>query len=370
MRGQTVASAGAETATEDRLADPGWWPTKGSSPRSSFAGDASCKGCHADLFRSQTATPMARAAQPAREVHLPTGQASLSFQNGPYSYLLASSPSAGLVLTVHNGAESETAALGWAFGSGELGQTYVYQKNGAWFESRLSLYTTVKQLDITTGHGRAAPESLHDALGRELTGTGAQRCFACHTTMSTTSAHFEPQSAVAGITCEACHGPGAGHARAMSSSNRTTAQEAALLNPARLSPVDSVDFCGACHRTWADVAFSPGPKTDADTVRFQPYRLEKSRCWGKAGDARITCIACHDPHQPLERDLAAYDGQCLSCHQRHNEAASPGKLAAACPRGTDHCASCHMPKVTVPEMHGSFTDHFIRVVYQTTASAR
>jgi len=54
-----------------------------------------------------------------------------------------------------------------------------------------------------------------------------------------------------------------------------------------------VDYCGSCHRTWWDVTLdeSPGLKS----LRFQPYRLENSRCWGK-GDARLTCVACHDPH--------------------------------------------------------------------------
>src|SRR5438552_3186239 len=59
------------------------------------------------------------------------------------------------------------------------------------------------------------------------------------------------------------------------------------LNPARLNPIDSVDFCGACHRTSWDVRL--GGMTGISTVRFQPYRLEKSRCWGK-GDARLTCM--------------------------------------------------------------------------------
>jgi hypothetical protein len=43
------------------------------------------------------------------------------------------------------------------------------------------------------------------------------------------------------------------HVAALSTGHADLAS-AAIFNPARLSPVDSVDFCGSCHRTWADVA--------------------------------------------------------------------------------------------------------------------
>ena len=351
---------GVETATQDRLDDPGWWPTKGSYPRDSFVGNANCQRCHAGLFRSQRTTPMANAASPACDSRLLHRQTALALENGPYSYRLLSSD-LGAMLSVTNGTETESAPLRWAFGSGELGQTYVYQRAGKWFESRVSLYTKPGQLDVTTGHGHLPPERLDDALGRAMKDAEAQRCFGCHTGVSTTSGHFEPKSAIPGVTCEACHGPGADHAKAMASGVATNSGSN-IMNPASMSPVDSVDFCGACHRTWADVAFSGAAQRGIEVVRFQPYRLEKSRCWGKAGDPRLTCVACHDPHTPLQRDVLSYDSHCLSCHLRHDEVATPAKLGAACPRSSDHCVTCHMPKITVPEMHGEFTDHLIRVV--------
>lgn len=134
---------------------------------------------------------------------------------------------------------------------------------------------------------------------------------------------------------------------------------ARVLNPAKLGPVDSVDFCGACHRAWADVMESD--MQGVATVRFQPYRLELSRCWG-TGDARITCLACHDPHRPLVHDLGSYDSRCLRCHAASGARASAGHPGAACPRGTKDCVTCHMPKYEVPGTHAKFTDHYIRIV--------
>jgi hypothetical protein len=133
-----------------------------------------------------------------------------------------------------------------------------------------------------------------------------------------------------------------------------------VLNPAKLHPVDSVDFCGACHQTWADVL--SGGAEGVSTVHFQPYRLELSRCWGKEGNAGITCLACHDPHQPLAHDPGSYDDRCLRCHLANKGLkASDGHAAKVCPRGTKDCVTCHMLEVEVPGTHTKFTDHFIGI---------
>ena len=97
-------------------------------------------------------------------------------------------------------------------------------------------------------------------------------------------------------------------------------------------------------------------------IRFQPYRLELSKCWGKTGDARITCIACHDPHTPLNRDLASYDKHCLQCHTKVASKTTSAGAAKSCPKATQQCVTCHMQKVEVASMHGQFTDHDIRIV--------
>ena len=106
-------------------------------------------------------------------------------------------------------------------------------------------------------------------------------------------------------------------------------------------------------------------------IRFQPYRLAKSRCWSQP-DRRITCTACHNPHDEIVRDMDFYDAKCLACHAnkpaadnketaREQDLGAAGKLPA-CPVSSNHCASCHMPKYNVPQMHSSFTDHDIRIV--------
>lgn len=358
-RAQGPAGNGISLTTSDRRSDPGWWPTKGDAPRSQYVGNGTCKSCHARMTQLQETTPMFHAGVRAADAQILKAQPQRTFHESGFSEALTDGV-AGVTFSVTDGHQRITAPVSWAFGAGEYGQTYILQKNGAYIESRLSYFTRLHALDITPGQASHPPQSAEDALGKKLDAGTAKDCFRCHTTEALTSGIFDSDKAIPGVMCEACHGPGARHVAAARIDDNDKAA-AAILNPAHLSAADSVDFCGACHRTWADVAMEMPTNMGAAKVRFQPYRLEMSRCWGTGEDARITCIACHDPHQPLVHDLSAYDSKCLACHSA--AAGSPAHRAAKiCKVATSRCASCHMPKVEVPEAHATFTDHDIRVV--------
>jgi hypothetical protein len=287
----------------------------------------------------------------------------LNFQEAGVRHSLTHT-SDGVTYSVSDGEKKDAATAVWAFGTGEIGQTYMLEKQGAYFESRLSYFTSLSSLDVTPGQSTEAPQGIEHALGNRLDVGAVRHCFSCHTTAAVTAGKFESEKAIPGVQCEACHGPGARHVGAMEA-QQNGKDSATIMNPAHLSPADSVDFCGACHRTWADVALEMPANIGVASVRFQPYRLEKSRCWGKNGDARITCLACHDPHQPLVTELSAYDSKCLACHT--TKPGPKGQVAAktACKVGTSNCASCHMPKYEAPQTHAQFTDHYIRVVRTT-----
>jgi hypothetical protein len=131
-----------------------------------------------------------------------------------------------------------------------------------------------------------------------------------------------------------------------------------ILDPGQLDPRASVDFCGACHKTFWDVKLAH--ETGLASLRSQPYRLQSSKCWGE-GDDRLTCVACHDPHKPLATAARSYDGACLRCHRRPDAPVGPQRHARACPVARADCVTCHMPRYDVPEMHVSFTDHLIQI---------
>jgi hypothetical protein len=358
LAAQSPAQSEISITTDDRLQSPGWWPTKGTAARSDFVGTAQCAKCHEKQATTHNTTPMAQASAPATYSQILQAADPFVAERPPYSYEL--SRTAGVVnYSVTDGSHSVSTAVFWAFGLGHKGQTYVYQRNSAFYEGRLSFYRSLQALDLTTGHAAATPDDLESALGRRMDADETRRCFACHTTASTTGNRFDLTHLTPGITCEACHGPGAKHAAAMRSGKIAEGRRA-ILNPSHLNPVASVDFCGACHRTWADVL--QAGTTGVANVRFQPYRLENSRCW-RRGDPRLTCTACHNPHEQLAPDPAFYDEKCLSCHVAGaNAKPARERPGAACPVSTENCVTCHMPQIDLPSMHAPFTDHRIRIV--------
>jgi Cytochrome c3 len=345
-------------ATAERLETAGWWPTKHSFPRQDFVGTAECARCHAKRTITQLTTPMAHASAPASSSSVLSEHQRISRKVGAFTYAI-SSGSAGTVYSVSEDAKSISEPLLWAFGVNQKGQTYIYQRNGAYYEGRMSFFKSLQGLDLTPGHDPQKPANREDAMGRLLEPSTLTLCFGCHTTAATTTAGFDPFHLMPGITCEACHGPGAEHV-ALMDDEKTEAGRRAIFNPKDLSPVALVDFCGACHRTMNDVVEMAS--TGVETVRFQPYRLESSRCWGD-GDARLACTACHDPHQQLVREAGAYDGKCLACHVVAPTTKAPiDHPGKRCPVAKKNCVTCHMPRVDLPNMHAPFTDHRIRIV--------
>lgn len=265
-------------------------------------------------------------------------------------------------LIVGSGNQSISADISWTFGAGVVGQTFVVESRGKLYDSEITSFRGLDgRMDISPAHKPPRPGDLDSALGENLPPKVAARCFGCHTTTSTVKDKFDPEHAIPGVMCESCHGPGLAHVVA-ANMNMIEDAKALIFTPRSLNPEEAVDFCGACHTTSADVVesnlFVPS------NVRFPPYRLEKSRCWGVRGDQRLVCFACHDPHKPLVREASFYDQRCLSCHssqakQPLDRSDSPPEV---CPKATANCTTCHMPKYDVPEMHGKFTDHFIRIV--------
>jgi cytochrome c554/c'-like protein len=345
-------------ATGERLEASGWWPTKRTASLQDFAGTPECTRCHAKIAETQLATPMARAASAAVDSIVLREHSHIERHLGAYTYTI--SPGGGaIVYTVSAAVASFSEPLAWAFGLGNKGQTFVYQHEGQYYESRISFYKTLQGLDLTTGHSNKPPGNLEDAAGRFLDPDSLRHCFGCHTTASTTSAGFDTSHLSPGVNCEACHGPGVRHAELMYAEKKEEGRQA-IFNPGRLNPVALVDFCGACHRTLNDV-YEMGV-TGVANVRFQPYRLENSRCWSD-GDARLACTACHDPHKQLVREAGTYDEKCLACHVLPPVTkVSPDHPGKACPVAKKDCVTCHMPRVEVQSMHAPFVDHRIRIV--------
>lgn len=197
-----------------------------------------------------------------------------------------------------------------------------------------------------------------------------------------------------GIACEACHGPGAGHALryrdplARYGDHLRGAGGADIVNPRRLSPDRSAAVCGQCHgqrvpeplsrvETWLSTGptFRSGDRlvdhvrplaADTPAVGARDPGLFRARFWFE-GTPRLTayeyqgtvaspchlkggmtCGSCHsmhrgDPRGQLRPDLPG-DAACLPCHERIARDV-PGHTKHAGSSTGSSCVACHMPRI-------------------------
>lgn len=321
-----------------------------------YVGNKACVECHA-AQAPQLSAPMGQAMEVAPDCRIITARGKLTFKNGPYTYELARRGKS-VVYTVSDGEKSITEPILYCFGQGHIGQTYLFRHNDLLYETRVSYFEKIRKLDFTIGHKPAVPTSLEDALGRAIGGEEPQQCFGCHSTGAVHGLELKLDQLNAGVGCEACHGPGEKH---LVAAKAKKLDQLEIFNPGDLSAHDlSQSFCGACHVGFEQAMLMPG-QSGINNIRFQPYRMFSSK-GHNTNDPRLGCVACHNPHEKLVKDVAYYDPKCLACHvTKPGDDKTTRRNAGACPVSTKQCATCHMPKVELPGMHASFTDHWIRI---------
>jgi mono/diheme cytochrome c family protein len=323
-----------------------------------FVGHQVCAECHKDRVKGQQQSAMGMAMEPVAESKILNAHPRLQFRHGKYSWEIVRDGKQSRY-SVTDGKDQITVPVLYAFGLGKAGQTYVLEYKGQFYESRLSFYDEITGLDFTLGVPRTEPASLVAALGRPMSRDETLQCFSCHTTGAVIGTKLHLEKAVPGVSCESCHGPGGEHAAA---GRAGLPNKDKIFNPSRLNGDDiSQEVCGSCHRSAEDIFSKPG-LDGLNNVRFQPYRIFKSKCY--SDDKRISCTACHDPHESVKIDAKFYDTKCLACHQagsKMTQKSLPGATVQGCRVGVKDCASCHMPRVDLPGAHFKFTDHWIRI---------
>ena len=325
----------------------------------SYLGADSCAPCHAEQFALQSASGHAlslhpAADHPAASSFAPPG--SLRRTGGvTYAYRAGEG---GLHVEAAADNWKITSLLEWAFGAGEQAVTFVAQVDeGRYVEHHFSYYSASGTLGRTPGHRDIPARGAEDALGVYYETFGPRpsimRCFQCHSTGPLAlGAGFALQPRELGVRCEACHGPGRAHVRAVASGELAQAG-AAIRNPGRLQSVQLLRYCGDCHRPPA----SSGQVIDWSdpwNVRHQPVYLARSACVD-TGEQPLACMRCHDPHGPLSAEAARAERRCLDCHADRSPPAAACRAAAG-----RACSSCHMPSVR-PQDGLRFTNHWIGV---------
>jgi len=247
-------------STLERVDQPGWWPTKMLASDKDYVGSEACAKCHATISASFKKAEMSKALLRAADSEVLRTHEGNTFDLESYTYKLENTPQ-GPQFSVSQGSESAKMPITWAFGDGTVGQVYLTDMKGTFYESHFSYYGGTKGFDRTTNQPHRA-QTLNSAVGRSLMPNEARKCFVCHSAGVTAEGPLD--NVMPGVTCEACHGPGADHVAAMKAG--IEGGEALSMNPKRLDRASQVDFCGACHMTWVDVQLQD--VGDGSTVRF------------------------------------------------------------------------------------------------------
>jgi tetratricopeptide (TPR) repeat protein len=328
--------------------------------------DKVCAGCHQKIYDTYQATPMARASGTAADGLL-AGEFTHT-ASGVHYRLFLRDGRAWLSYDRPKGTLKGEQELTYFVGSGQRGRTYLFERDGFWFESPVNWYSKQRVWDMN-------PKSL-DAKEMPFTLKVDAGCLHCHSTgvqpsLAGAVNHFGARPFLyAGITCLACHGDPAAHL--------ASGGAAPILNPAKLQPAKRDSVCLQCHlegetavnapgRSLAN--FVPGDNLSDYVTHFvhsgelgpngratsQWEALLQSACKQKSGD-RLTCITCHDPHAspPAEQRVSYFRSRCLTCH------GAPAFVSKHHP-DTPDCAGCHMPREkSVDVAHEQVTDHRIQ----------
>ncbi len=323
-----------------------------------------CSTCHAEITAAHALSPHGRTLSridSAAQKNLLAGRVFTRPDTGVrFQYELDRER-----LLMTSSASARAREITWLFGSGRHAQTPLLTwldaaNRTVSIEHSVSLYPD-GQLDTTLEMGAVTDTLGLPALGNYRSCGETANCFGCHSTwVPVEQDRIREDEVIPGVGCLRCHADAAGHAAAME-----TGVEFALERLSLLSPRESVDRCGECHRR-ADELGAPLQPENPTLARFASVGLVQSLCFrmqphgpdqpGTEGKLRLDCLSCHSPHAETAGDWQTHAAVCLQCHQP-----PPTGRRFDCPTASpqDNCLACHMPKVNAgPRLQ--FTDHWIR----------
>ena len=124
-------------------------------------GAKACVPCHTQA-KTQPHTSMGQALEPAEGCNVLIDHPVLTVTVGKYSYRIERKGNQS-EYSVTDGVETITAPIRWAMGaSSSIGQTYILEKGGELYESRVSYYRELKALAPTLGSANSVPASLNE----------------------------------------------------------------------------------------------------------------------------------------------------------------------------------------------------------------
>jgi hypothetical protein len=328
-----------------------------------FAGAATCAGCHKNIYDSYIASAHYKTSSPASKTSIKGSFAApdnVFFFNKDLKVVMEERDSGLFQAAYMNGALKELHRFDITVGSGRKGQTFLYWKDGQYFQLPLSYFIPVHSWANSPGF----PPS-HPKFDRMI----PSACFGCHSSkvgiksisMVQRGLHeeFEKNQLVYGIDCERCHGPAAAHV-AFHTEHPDERKGMHIKAIGSLKNQQKLDMCALCHSGLktplkSTFDFRPG---DALTDYFYPefarpkkareldvhgtqYELfSASKCFRKTQG--MNCSTCHNPHSS-ERNVAVFSQRCMECHNNNAGHIFCKKKDLPAATLAQNCIDCHMP---------------------------
>ena len=325
-----------------------------------------CAACHPAIYRSYSATSMARSSGAVNH-----GQFQESFERSAFAspagtaQYRVSNHDGEISFDFQQGDIKGRRRLDYFIGSGAVGRSYLTNLEGFFYQAPASYYSSAQRWGLSPGYENT--DELNLVRGVE------PACLNCHASRvqavsGTSNGYADPPWLENGVSCERCHGSGEEHVARMKSGNR--AHGTGVVNPAKLEPMARDSVCAQCHLPGAvEIArsakrgslkpgfkpgFKPGERlsdsvtvfvwADANretTVNGHFEQLARSAC-RRASGGKLWCGTCHDPHRvvPETEKAAFYRSRCFTCHSE-SSCTAPKKAGIA---AANNCIACHMPR--------------------------
>jgi hypothetical protein len=334
-----------------------------------------CGECHSIIYKSYSATPMARTSGIVDDATAPlANRAEFGDTASAIRFQVTRKENQTFIHFAQGTAEGERR-LDYFIGAGVVGRSYASSINGFMLQAPVSYYASTKDWDLSPG--------FEDSDRLTMTRPVEPACLNCHASdlraiADTVNGYERPAFLQAGVSCERCHGPGETHVARMRSGNKR--QGSGIVNPAKLSRAERDSVCAQCHlvgvirvsKNLSSGRYGPGKRLFDSTSAFLWSRgaerfvanshfeqLVRSACWNKSA-GKMWCGTCHAAHvtiAPTDR-VAFYRARCLACHtiQASGCSAPSDERTAA----HDDCVACHMPSRPISTVaHAAQVDHTI-----------
>jgi hypothetical protein len=354
--------------------------------RNAYAGSASCKECHESDFERWSHDWHARAMAPANAKTVAGDFGEKHFRGASSEAWMSRKNGAFIMRTRNREGQLADYPVSWLLGGKRMQDSITVMPGGRWQVLPVYFHVTGGGAWVDYNEAKQGHVTLdHPYFWTNFRRTANKECIECHATgvdvRYDRAAHtWSTEITDAGVSCEACHGPGARHAE--------TKEKRDIIRPDHLDKDLALSICARCHGPRdplfplldAKDQFRPGERYDAryqalvitdgtersgeyfadgrpSSSTFETQALLQSRCYR---DGSATCLTCHtSPHAEshLDDELkpGPRDGSCRTCH-----AAIAAQGAAHTHHRNATCLDCHMPKVLTGVLD-KFADHSIDV---------